>query len=88
MFLYRGQVHVISIADRPSSLTPLPSGRPSLMDAVHIVRSMPHLTLAPVTIQEPIRQRLDKYVTLLKVDCVSCIPKSFILSFSLFVGDV
>ena len=31
------------------------------MDAVHIVRSMPHLTLAPVAVQEPIRQRIDKY---------------------------
>jgi len=32
------------------------------MDAVHIVRSMPHLTLAPAAVQEPIRQRIDKYL--------------------------
>ena len=31
------------------------------MDAVHIVRSMPHLTQAPVSIQQPIQQRIDKY---------------------------
>jgi len=60
VFIHGGLVHVISVADRPSCLTPLPSGKPSLMDAVHIVRSMPHLTLAPVAVQEPIRQRIDK----------------------------
>jgi len=30
------------------------------MDAVHVIRSMPHLTLAPAPIQEPIRQRIDR----------------------------
>ena len=60
VFIHGGQVHLISIADRPSSITPLPSGQPSLMDAVHIVRSKPHLTIAPAPIQEPIHQRIDK----------------------------
>jgi len=60
VYLHGGQVHLISVGDRPSSLTPLPSGTPSLMDAVHIVRSMPHLTLAPASIQQPIQQRIDK----------------------------
>ncbi|XP_046658079.1 protein ecdysoneless-like [Daphnia pulicaria] len=63
VFIHGGQVHIISIADRPSSITPLPSGQPSLMDAVHIVRSMPHLTIAPAPIQEPIHQRIDKCVS-------------------------
>ncbi|XP_032780561.2 protein ecdysoneless [Daphnia magna] len=63
VFIHVGQVHMISIADRPSSITPLPSGQPSLMDAVHIVRSMPHLTIAPSPIQEPIRQRIEKCVS-------------------------
>ena len=60
VFLHRGQVHIISIADRPSSLTPLPTGQPSIMDAVYVVRSMPHLTLAPPAIQEPIHHRIEK----------------------------
>jgi len=60
VYLHGGQVHVISVGDRPSSLTPLPMGTPSPMDAVHIVRSMPHLTRAPDSIQQPIQQRIDK----------------------------
>jgi len=60
VYLHCGQVHIISLADRPSGITPLPSGTPSLMDAVHIVRSMPHLTQAPASIQQPILQRIEK----------------------------
>lgn len=53
---------MISVADRPSSVSPLPSGQPSLMDAVHVVRTMPQFTLAPAPIQEPIQKRIDKCV--------------------------
>nr|XP_027233690.1 uncharacterized protein LOC113825110 [Penaeus vannamei] len=49
VYLSKGHVHLIPLASSPASLTPLPSGTPSVMDAVSTVRRLPeHTRLAQV----------------------------------------
>ncbi|KAG7178032.1 ecdysoneless-like [Homarus americanus] len=54
VYLYRGQVHLIPVASSPASLTPLPAGTPSVMDAVSTVRRLPEHTKATPQIQKAI----------------------------------
>ncbi|TRY75128.1 hypothetical protein TCAL_00660 [Tigriopus californicus] len=61
VYLYQGQVHLIPISDRPSSLTPLPSGVPREGDAVKTIVAFSHITRASPEVQECIDRRLGSY---------------------------
>ena len=61
VYIYKNEVHLIPVAQNPSQLTPIPSGVPSVEDAVNTVYRYPDLTRAPTAIQNVIKERLKSY---------------------------
>lgn len=61
VYLYGGEVHLIPVASSPASLTSLPSGIPSVMDAVSTVKRLPDHTRAPPKVQSALTLRVDGY---------------------------
>ncbi|XP_076065760.1 ecdysoneless cell cycle regulator isoform X2 [Oratosquilla oratoria] len=68
VYLYQGHLHLIPLATSPSSLTPIPSGTPFVMDAVSTVVHLPSLTLASPDIQKAIALKIDGYNGKLSVE--------------------
>ncbi|XP_069980538.1 protein ecdysoneless homolog isoform X1 [Penaeus vannamei] len=61
VYLSKGHVHLIPLASSPASLTPLPSGTPSVMDAVSTVRRLPEHTRASPQVQAAVTAKVDGY---------------------------
>ncbi|CAG0897993.1 unnamed protein product [Darwinula stevensoni] len=61
VFLHGGGLHVIGAGRDPGWVSPIPSGVPSLSDALHLVRRLPHLTRAPSPVQRDVRGRIRGY---------------------------
>lgn len=61
VYLFQGQVHLIPISDRPSSLTALPSGVPREEDAVKTIVAFNQITRASSQVQACIDRRLGTY---------------------------
>ncbi|XP_071534112.1 protein ecdysoneless homolog isoform X2 [Panulirus ornatus] len=61
VYLYHGEVHLIPVASSPASLTSLPSGTPSVMDAVSTVTRLPDHTRASPNVQAAINRKIDGY---------------------------
>lgn len=61
VYLYGGSVHIIPIATSPSSLTPLPKGVPSVMDAVNTITRLPELTKASQNVQSAIQVKINGF---------------------------
>lgn len=71
VYLSKGHVHLIPLASSPASLTPLPSGTPSVMDAVSTVRRLPEHTRASPQVQAAVTAKVDGSV--LSSSCTPCI---------------
>lgn len=61
VYLYGGEVHLIPVARSPASLSPLPCGTPSIMDAVSTVTRLPQHTRASPKVQSALTLRVDGY---------------------------
>ena len=61
VYIHKNEVHLIPVAQNPSQLTPIPSGVPSVEDAVNTVYRYPDLTRASTAIQYVIKERLKSY---------------------------
>ncbi|KAK7075372.1 hypothetical protein SK128_010819, partial [Halocaridina rubra] len=61
VYLYGGSVHIIPIATSPSSLNPLPTGVPLVMDAVNTITRLPEHTKAPKSVQAAIQTKINGF---------------------------
>ena len=61
VYLYKGQVHLIPVADRPSQLTPIPTGVPKVAEAVRTVANFAEVTLASEAVQRAVSERIGAY---------------------------
>lgn len=59
--MYGGSVHLIPIASSPSSLTPLPTGVPSIMDAVNTITRLPDHTKASPNVQSAVQVKINGF---------------------------
>ncbi|XP_054717911.1 protein ecdysoneless homolog [Uloborus diversus] len=61
IFIYRGELHIIPMAQNPGQITPIPSGVPSISNAVAAVRRYSSVTRASDSTQEAIQRRIKEY---------------------------
>ena len=61
VFVYKGKVHLIPVAQTPAELTPLPSGCPEILDAVTTVINHWQVTEASEKVQSVIRARIGTF---------------------------
>ena len=60
VFIYRGQLHIIPIAQNPGEITPVPSGTPSVSSAIAAVRDFSSVTKASDLVQKSIDKRINE----------------------------
>lgn len=61
VYLYQNEIHILPQARIPGRITNLPSGMPSVADAVAAVRQCSEISKADAVIQKDIRKRIAKY---------------------------
>ncbi|XP_028413409.1 protein ecdysoneless homolog [Dendronephthya gigantea] len=61
VFVYQGKLHIIPFPKKPSEIPFLPAGKPTICQALKILKANPEKTVAPPWIQDPILKKIQEY---------------------------
>ena len=75
VYLYEGTIHLIPYPLTPAHIALLPTGTPTLAEAVTCIRDNPSLTMAEAKVQQEIQARLQGYVYIMCEKCVCVCEK-------------
>lgn len=60
MFIYKGELHIIPIAQNPGEITPVPGGTPSISSAITAVRDFSSVTKASDSVQKAVGRKINE----------------------------
>lgn len=60
-FIHQGKFHIIPLPSKPSEITTFPVGKPSLHQALKILKTNADKTIASPWIQDPILKKIEEY---------------------------